>query len=78
MPTLTLISSGRIPVSLCASSESWRCVVLAGCKTLVRESATCMTCAASFKEFMNFSASCAPPFGPKVKTPLQAFKYLSA
>ena len=69
MPTDRRIKSGVTPHSTNSLSESWRCVEDAGCNTQVRASATCVTIAASFKEFINFSAASLPPLTPNEITP---------
>ena len=69
MPTERRTRSALMPASTSCSSVSWRWVVLAGCRTLVRASATWTTICASFKLSINFMAASRPPLTPKDTTP---------
>ena len=68
-PTEKRTIPASIPAATSCSSESCRCVSLAGCRTQVRISATCTSLEASFNESMNFAAAGRPPLMIKEMTP---------
>ena len=73
MPTDKRIKSDVTPAKRRSSALNCLCVVLAGCITQVRASATCVTRVASFTFAINSFAASNPPLMPNVKTPLAPF-----
>ena len=72
-PQDILIRPAEIPASLSCSSCICLCVDVAGLRQHVLASATCVSIAASFKFFINFSAASLPPFISKETTPQPPF-----
>ena len=73
IPTDKRIKSDVTPAKRRSSALNCLCVVLAGCITQVRASATCVTRVASFTFAINSFAASNPPLMPNVKTPLAPF-----